>query len=76
MADANFIVGKRAQEMKTNKLWSQILIAIVAGIAFGYFWPGPGAAMKPLADAFHQSCKDDGGACLLLHDCRGPCRNE
>lgn len=38
--------------MKTNKLWFQILIAIVIGIAFGYFWPGPGAAMKPLADAF------------------------
>ena len=33
-------------------LYSQVLIGIVLGIAFGYLWPKAGAAAKPLADGF------------------------
>lgn len=33
-------------------LYVQVLIAIVLGIAVGALWPGTGAALKPLGDAF------------------------
>jgi len=33
-------------------LWVQVLLAIVAGIAVGKFWPATGAALKPLGDGF------------------------
>jgi len=35
-----------------KSLYVQVLVAIVAGILLGYFYPGLGAAMKPLGDAF------------------------
>ena len=35
-----------------RKIYWQVLIAIFLGIAFGAIWPGAGAAMKPLGDAF------------------------
>lgn len=35
-----------------SKLYFQVIVAIVAGIAIGAIWPGTGAAMKPLGDAF------------------------
>jgi len=35
-----------------RKIYWQVLIAIVLGIAFGAVWPSAGAAMKPLGDAF------------------------
>jgi aerobic C4-dicarboxylate transport protein len=35
-----------------TSLFTQLLIAIVAGIAIGWLWPGFGADLKPLADAF------------------------
>ena len=35
-----------------RKIYWQVLIAIVLGIAFGAIWPTAGAAMKPLGDAF------------------------
>jgi aerobic C4-dicarboxylate transport protein len=35
-----------------RKIYWQVLIAIVLGIAFGAIWPETGAAMKPLGDAF------------------------
>ncbi|GAB3133975.1 C4-dicarboxylate transporter DctA [Tsukamurella serpentis] len=35
-----------------TSLFPQLLIAIVAGIAVGWIWPGLGADLKPLADGF------------------------
>ncbi len=35
-----------------GQLYVQVLIAIAAGVAIGYFWPGTGEALKPLGDAF------------------------
>src|SRR5687767_6350398 len=33
-------------------LYVQVLIAVVAGIAFGYFFPAEGKALRPLGDGF------------------------
>ena len=33
-------------------LYGQVLIATIAGVAFGYFFPSAGASMRPLGDAF------------------------
>ncbi len=33
-------------------LYGQVLIATIAGVAFGYFFPSAGAQMRPLGDAF------------------------
>jgi aerobic C4-dicarboxylate transport protein len=35
-----------------SSLFVQLLVAIVAGIAVGWLWPGFGADLKPLADGF------------------------
>jgi aerobic C4-dicarboxylate transport protein len=35
-----------------KQLWVQVLLATLAGIALGHWWPKLGADMKPLADAF------------------------
>jgi aerobic C4-dicarboxylate transport protein len=35
-----------------SSLFVQLLVAIVAGIAVGWLWPGFGANLKPLADGF------------------------
>ncbi len=35
-----------------TSLFAQLLVAIVAGIAVGWLWPGFGADLKPVADAF------------------------
>jgi aerobic C4-dicarboxylate transport protein len=35
-----------------RSLYGQVLIATVAGVALGHFFPSAGAAMKPLGDAF------------------------
>ena len=35
-----------------RQLWVQVLLATLAGIALGHWWPQFGAAMKPLGDAF------------------------
>jgi Na+/H+-dicarboxylate symporter len=35
-----------------RQLYSQVLIAIILGVVFGYLWPAAGAALKPLADGF------------------------
>ncbi|MGE2716910.1 C4-dicarboxylate transporter DctA [Mycolicibacterium litorale] len=35
-----------------RSLFVHLLIAIVAGIAVGWLWPGVGADLKPIADAF------------------------
>jgi aerobic C4-dicarboxylate transport protein len=34
------------------QLWGQVLIAMVIGIALGWFYPSAGVAMQPLGDAF------------------------
>lgn len=41
----------------TNKplyrsLYFQVIVAIVIGVGIGHFYPGSGAAMKPLGDGF------------------------
>ena len=33
-------------------LYGQVLIATAVGVCVGHFWPGAGAAMKPLGDSF------------------------
>ena len=33
-------------------LYSQVFLAIILGIAFGYVWPRAGSALKPIADGF------------------------
>jgi aerobic C4-dicarboxylate transport protein len=35
-----------------KQLWVQVLLAMLAGIALGHWWPKLGADMKPLGDAF------------------------
>src|SRR5580658_8797163 len=35
-----------------KQLWVQVLLATLAGIALGHWWPGVGTDMKPLGDAF------------------------
>jgi aerobic C4-dicarboxylate transport protein len=35
-----------------KQLWVQVLLATLAGIALGHWWPRLGADMKPLGDAF------------------------
>jgi aerobic C4-dicarboxylate transport protein len=35
-----------------RQLWVQVLLATLAGIALGHWWPQLGAEMKPLGDAF------------------------
>ena len=51
-------VAKRALARQTARvkpwksLYGQVLIAIIVGVAVGYYWPHTGAELKPLADAF------------------------
>ncbi|MFJ3958296.1 cation:dicarboxylate symporter family transporter [Arthrobacter sp. NPDC090010] len=40
-----------------RSLFLQILIAVVAGITIGHFWPAIGAGLKPLGDGFIQLIK-------------------
>jgi len=35
-----------------GQLYVQVLIAIAAGVAIGFFWPSVGEALKPLGDGF------------------------
>ena len=35
-----------------KRLWFQVLVAIVAGVLLGRFWPDAGKAMKPFGDGF------------------------
>ncbi|MEO7599206.1 MAG: cation:dicarboxylase symporter family transporter, partial [Opitutus sp.] len=37
---------------RRNTLYLQVLVAIVVGGAFGYFWPAYGIQLKPLGDGF------------------------
>jgi aerobic C4-dicarboxylate transport protein len=38
--------------MLFKQLWAQVLLATLAGILLGHWWPQLGADMKPLGDAF------------------------
>lgn len=40
-----------------KSLFFQILVAVVLGVAIGYFWPGIGSALRPLGDGFIQLIK-------------------
>jgi aerobic C4-dicarboxylate transport protein len=40
-----------------RSLYGQVLIAIILGVAVGYYWPQTGAEFKPLADAFIKAIK-------------------
>lgn len=40
-----------------KSLFFQILVAVVAGILIGHFWPNIGAALRPLGDGFIQLIK-------------------
>ena len=42
----------RRRRSHLPSLWVQVLLAILAGIAVGKFWPATGAALKPLGDGF------------------------
>src|SRR6266850_3729470 len=42
------VVGQRFYKT----LYGQVLIATVAGVIVGHFWPAAGVAMKPFGDAF------------------------
>jgi aerobic C4-dicarboxylate transport protein len=44
--------GARGRFGLLGKLWFQVLVGMLAGIALGHFAPNAGAAMKPLGDAF------------------------
>jgi aerobic C4-dicarboxylate transport protein len=35
-----------------SSIYGQVLVATLVGVAVGHFWPGTGAAMKPLGDGF------------------------
>ncbi len=37
---------------RRSHLYAQVIAAIVAGVALGYFYPATGAALKPLGDGF------------------------
>jgi aerobic C4-dicarboxylate transport protein len=51
-------VSADSRAMKPWKsLYGQVLIAIVLGVAFGYFAPEKAAAFKPLGDAFIKAIK-------------------
>ena len=40
-----------------RSLFFQILIAVVAGVLIGHFWPNLGAQLRPLGDGFIQLIK-------------------
>lgn len=44
--------GAPAPRKPYQHLYVQVLVAVAAGIVLGHFWPGLGAELKPLGDAF------------------------
>ncbi|MFC9352752.1 cation:dicarboxylate symporter family transporter [Arthrobacter sp. NPDC057013] len=40
-----------------KSLFMQILVAVVLGVAIGYFWPSVGSSLRPLGDGFIQLIK-------------------
>jgi aerobic C4-dicarboxylate transport protein len=41
-----------SRRSRTPHLYAQVIVAIIAGVALGYFYPATGAALKPLGDGF------------------------
>jgi proton glutamate symport protein len=50
-------VHSPAPKRRLPSITTQIFIGLVLGIVVGYFWPGFGVAIKPLADAFLRMIK-------------------
>ncbi|MGO4588111.1 cation:dicarboxylate symporter family transporter [Paenarthrobacter sp. 2TAF44] len=50
-------VRPAAKKPLYKSLFFQILVAVVLGVAIGYFWPGIGSALRPLGDGFIQLIK-------------------
>jgi aerobic C4-dicarboxylate transport protein len=50
-------VSPAAKKPLYRSLFFQILVAVVLGVAIGYFWPGVGSALRPLGDGFIQLIK-------------------
>lgn len=50
-------VSPAAKKPLYKSLFFQILVAVVLGVAIGYFWPGIGSALRPLGDGFIQLIK-------------------
>jgi len=49
----NLTADARApRRSRTSHLYAQVIIAIAAGVALGYFYPAAGATLKPLGDGF------------------------
>jgi len=46
-----------ARRSRVPGVTTQIFIGLFVGIAIGYFWPGVGVSIKPLADAFLRMIK-------------------
>jgi len=44
--------GKPAALPFYRHLYFQVIVAIIAGMLIGHFWPEFGASLKPLGDAF------------------------
>src|SRR6218665_883591 len=52
MIDEKIVAGRHAHTPFYKLLYFQVLVAIVAGITLGHFWPDFAASLKPLGDAF------------------------
>ncbi len=50
-------VSTAAKKPLYKSLFFQILVAVVLGVAIGYFWPDIGSALRPLGDGFIQLIK-------------------
>lgn len=50
MAEA--AMARRTRKAWYSQLYAQVLLAIVAGVAVGHFWPEIGQSLKPLGDGF------------------------
>ena len=54
-----------------SRLYLQVLVAIVVGIAVGHFHPEFGASLKPLGDAFIKLIKMLIGPIIFTTVCQG-----
>lgn len=52
MIDNTQVASSHAKMPFYKHLYFQVIVAIVAGIALGHFWPSVGEQLKPLGDAF------------------------
>ena len=52
MIEDKVVVSGHGRKPFYKVLYFQVLVAILAGIALGHFWPGVGESLKPLGDAF------------------------